>query len=206
MKSKLKIHRIPLHSDAWYNFRTTGIGGSDMGGILGWNKNESLAKIFYEKIGEHSIVREGTTYMFWGREMEDKIAEIWKYWDGSEFGYINNREVGKIIRKCKNTDGYITNPDYPWLFASLDRLINKDGGVNMISGEMLTEEGILECKNQGFWAKQVWESGMPDYFIAQIHTYMIILEVDYAEIAILTNGNEFRVEYIKRDETTCEGK
>ena len=32
---------------------------------------------------------------------------------------------------------------------------------------------------------------------------MIVFEVDYAEIAILTDGNKFHVEYVKRDDNVC---
>jgi hypothetical protein len=41
MKSKLKVHRIPEHTDAWFEFRKNGIGGSEMGMVLQQNKEEA---------------------------------------------------------------------------------------------------------------------------------------------------------------------
>jgi predicted phage-related endonuclease len=138
------------------------------------------------------------------RRHEDTIADTWQYWDGTDDGYINNQKVGKIIRKCRNVNGMIVNPDYPWLFASLDRLINKEGGMNMLTGEPLEEESVLECKNLSYWSARVWEAGMPLYFISQLQTYMVIFDVKYAEIAILLDGNDFKVECFNRDDNLCE--
>lgn len=204
MKSKLKIHQIPYGTKEWHEFRLNGIGGSEVGSILNLNKWETAARIFHEKINNIETQKEDTQFMFWGREHENKIAETWQYFDGTEEGFIQNKKDNKIIRKCRRINGYVVNPDYPWLFASLDRLINKEGGVNFLTGEVLKEECVLECKTLSHWAAQAWQEGMPIYFLTQIQTYMIVFEVDYAEIAILKDGNNFSVEYIKRDDTLCD--
>lgn len=204
MKRKLQRFDIPLHSQEWFDFRLNGIGGSEMGTILNLNPYETAARVFHEKIGNMEPNKDDSEFMFWGREHEDKIAEVWQYWDGTDYGYLDNRAENKIIRRCRNVNGYVINPDFPWLFASLDRLINIEGGRNMFTGEPLTEESVLECKTLSYWGALAWEDGMPIYYLTQIHTYMIIFEVDYAEIAILTDGNKFRVEYIKRDDKLCD--
>jgi putative phage-type endonuclease len=204
MKSKLKVVRIPEYIKEWHTFRKSGIGGSEVGSVLGLNPHETAVRVFHEKIGSVEPRTEDTSFMFWGREHEDKIAETWQYWDGTANGYIENKKAGKIIRRCRNVNGLIINPDYPWLFASVDRLINKEGGVNMLTGEPLKEESVLECKTLSHWAATAWEDGMPIYFLTQIQAYMLILEVDYAEIAILKDGNRFAVEYINRDDNVCE--
>jgi len=142
--------------------------------------------------------------MFWGREHEDKIAQIWKYWDGTKLGYLKNYVSGKLIRKCRNVNGYVVNPKYPWLFASLDRVISKKGGMNIITGEPLETECVLECKTLSHWMSIKWESGIPISYLAQIHQYMIVLECNYAEIAILRDGNKFEVEIIERNDDLCE--
>ena len=204
MKTKLQVHRIPYGVPEWYEFRKNGIGGSECGTVLNLNPYESAAELFHNKIGTLEPRTEDTQFMFWGREHEDKIAEIWQYFDGTESGYIENKKTGKIIRKCRSVNGYVVNPDYPWLFASLDRLINKEGGINMLTGKPLEEEAILECKTLSYWASSVWTDGIPVYFLTQIQTYMLIFEVDYSEIAILSDGNKFHVEYIERDDTLCQ--
>lgn len=204
MKKGIKIVRIEAHTPAWYAYRGNGIGGSEVGTVLGINKYDTWMRIYHEKVGTIDQRIEDNTKMFWGREHEDKISDIWQYWDDTPDGYVNNRNNNRIIRKCKNVNGYIVNPKYPWLFGSLDRLINIEGGANFITGEPLWNEVPLECKTLSYWAASVWESGIPQYFLAQLQTYMIILEVDYAEIAILKDGNDFRVEYIQQDRAMAE--
>jgi len=204
MRSDLQITRMAMHSPEWYAYRKNGIGGSEIGTILGLNKYDTVVRVFHEKAGTVEPRKEDNEFMFWGREMEDKIADIWRYYDGTDSGYIENFKNKKLIRDCRNINGYVVNPKYPWLFASLDRVINIKGGVNMITGEALETEGVLECKTLSHWGAQIWQDGIPIYYLAQVHQYMIILETDYAEIAILQDGNKFRVEKVMRDDQLCE--
>lgn len=204
MRSDLQIIRIPEHTPEWYEFRKNGIGGSEIGTILGLNKYDTVVRTFHEKVGTVAMRHDDNQAMFWGRELEDKIAEIWKYYDGTKDGYIENRKNNRIVRECRSINGYIVNPRYPWLFGSLDRVMNIKGGINMITSQALTTEAVLECKGLSYWASQMWQDGIPIYYLAQIHLYMIILETDYAEIAILQDGNQFRVETYQRDEELCE--
>ena len=204
MKSHLEIIRIPQHTQEWYDFRRNGIGGSEIGTILGLNKYDTVVRVFHEKVGTVEPRRDDNEYMFWGRELEDKIADIWRYYDGTSDGYIENSKNDKIVRECQRVNGYVRNPKYPWLFASLDRVMNIKGGINLITQQPLTSEGVLECKGLSYWASQIWTDGVPIYYLAQIHQYMAILETDYAEIAILQDGNKFRVEKIQRDDALCD--
>jgi len=204
MKKGLEIFYMDMHSPEWYDFRLRGIGGSEVGTVMGINKYDTWMRTFHEKVGLTDQRLEDNNLMFWGREHEDKIAEIWQYWDDTPDGYIENKKNNRIIRRCRNVNGYVRNPKYPWLFASLDRLMNKDGGVNFITGETLSAACPLECKTLSYWAASVWESGIPQYYFSQVQTYMIIMEVDYAEIAILKDGNKFNVEYVMRDPEWCE--
>ncbi|RLD57004.1 MAG: hypothetical protein DRI97_06310 [Bacteroidetes bacterium] len=204
MRQDLEIHTIPHHTDEWYDFRKRGIGGSEMGTILGINKYDTAVRLFHEKIGTIPARRNDNEAMFWGRTNEENIARVWQYYDGTQDGYVENCTNGKIVRKCRSINGYIVNPDYPWLFGSLDRLINIEGGFNLNSGEPLEKEAILECKNMSYWVSKMWEDGMPIYHLAQIHTYMAILDADYAEIVMLVDGGRLKVEKIDRDEALVE--
>jgi len=204
MKNSLKIYNIPYGTDEWYHFRKNGIGGSEIGTVLGLNKYETIARLFHEKVGTVEMRKEENEKMLWGRVLEETVAKMWSYYDGTKDGYIKNFKDDKIIRKCRKLNGYVVNPDYPWLFGSPDRLINIEGGINLITGESLKTEAVLECKNLGYWMTKIWADGLPIYFLAQVHIYMIILDTDYAEIAILRDGNDFEVEKIIRDDNLCD--
>jgi putative phage-type endonuclease len=204
MRKDLEIHMIPHHTDEWYDFRKRGIGGSEIGTVLGINKYDTAVRLFHEKIGSIEPRREDNERMFWGRTNEENIARVWQYYDGTKDGYVENCTSDKIVRKCSSVNGYVVNPDYPWLFASVDRLINIEGGFNLITGEPLEKEAILECKNMSYWVSQMWEDGIPIYHLAQIHTYMAIMEADYAEVVMLVDGGRLQVEKIMRDEALVE--
>ena len=204
MRSDLIITRIPEHTDEWFKYRQTGIGGSEMATVLGLNKYDTVARTFYEKIGALPPKKDDNARMFFGRYMEDKIAELWEFYDGTSDGWIENYKNKKIIRQCRNVNGFVVNPSYPWLFGSFDRVQNIKGGVNLLTGESLKTEAVLEIKTLSYWSSQMWQDGIPISYLIQVHVYMIILETDYAEIAILKDGNEFLVEKISRDEALCQ--
>lgn len=204
MESDLIITRIEPHTEEWFQFRKNGIGGSEVGTILGLNKYDTVVRLFHEKIHTIEPRREDNERMFFGRLHEDNIANVWRYYDGTPDGYIKNFKEGKIVRECRNVNGYVVNPKYPWLFASLDRVMQIKGGFNLITGEALETEAVLECKTLSYFAANMWQDGIPIYYLCQVHQYMIILETDYAEIAVLKDGNQFYVEKIQRDPQLCE--
>jgi putative phage-type endonuclease len=204
MRSDLIITRIPPQTPEWFEYRKSGIGGSEMATVLALNKYDTVTRTYYEKIGQVPARQIDNNKMFFGRYMEDAIADIWKYFDGTSDGYIQNYKDKKIIRDCRSVNGFVVNPSYPWMFASLDRVQNIKGGRNLITGEALKTEAVLEIKTLSYWSANMWMDGIPISYLIQIHVYMIILETDYAEIAILKDGNEFTVEKYQRDEGLCE--
>ena len=206
MKKHLVVHHMKDHSPEWYAFRDNGLGGSEAAYAIGLGnpKYGSAAITFHEKIGTHPPSKEDNQRMFWGRMNEDKIAEVWQYYDNTLDGYLENFKNQQIVRSCRNINGYITNPNYPWLFASVARLMTIKGGINFLTGEPLDTEAVLECKNVGQFASLAWQDGVPMYFLVQVHIYMIIMETDYAELAMLIDGGTLQVEKIQRDDELCE--
>lgn len=204
MKKHLQLHKIPHGTEEWYAFRKNGIGGSEASTVLGINKYDTSVRLYHEKLGTVPARREDNERMLNGRLLEEHIGRLWKFYDGSKDGYVENFNNDKIVRNCRNVNGYVVNPKYPWLFASVDRLINIEGGFNLITGEALQEEAILECKNLGYWSAQQWEDGIPIYFLVQVHVYMIVFETDYAEIAMLVDGGRFEVEKVMKDEELAQ--
>ena len=204
MRSDLIITRIPYGTKEWLDYRTTGIGGSEMSTVLGLNKYSTVTRTFYEKIKAIEPQQIDNAKMFFGRYMEDNIAELWRYYDGTPEGWIENYKNKKIIRDCRSVNGFVVNPAYPWLFGSFDRVQNIKGGINLLTGEKLKTEAVLEIKTLSYWSSQMWADGIPISYLIQIHCYMIILETDYAEIAILKDGNEFTVEKYQRDDSLCQ--
>jgi putative phage-type endonuclease len=184
---------MPPGSKGWLDFRLNGIGGSEVAAILGLNPYSSSHKLFYQKLQEVDYDPENV-HMFWGKEHEDKIAEIWEFHDPANPAFENtmqNRRENKTVRKCRRVNAYIINPEFPNLFASVDRLINK--GDN-------EKEGILECKTISAYAAKIWDVGIPPMYIAQLQFYLLVCELEYGELATLKDGKYFEVLPFERNE------
>lgn len=200
MKAHLKRIVIPHQTQEWYDFRLNGIGASECASILGLSEYKSQLEVYHEKIGMKPQWQEPNAPTFWGTLLEETVAEAWKYYDGMENdAYVQNHHNKQIIRQCKNVRGYIVNPKFPWLFASLDRVINKNQPT--LIGTTLTEECPLEIKTANQAQLRKWESGLPIAYNAQAHQQMIVTETDYSEIAIFDNYRKFEVYPIPRNVT-----
>lgn len=185
MKSTLQL--IPttgMTRDEWLTYRMTGIGASEVGTILGLDDYTSSLELFYYKIGD--VPKFDVEYMaaFMGREQEDLIAKMWQYWDGDERSMIQNYRNGTIIRKCQRVNAYVRNPDYPWLYVSLDRKANKYDERG---------EGTVEIKTLSGWESQKWEAGLPPKHVTQVNTQMLVCDFSWGEMAVLEDARRFNV-------------
>lgn len=185
MKSKLEL--IPtggMSREEWLSYRHTGIGASEVGAILGLDDYTSSLELYYYKIGEVPKFDVESMASFMGREQEDLVARLWQYWDGDQDSMIRNFRAGTIVRKCQRVNAYVRNPDFPWLYVSLDRKINRHADK---------EEGTLEIKTIGGWEADKWEGGLPPKYITQVNTQMLVCEFPYGEMALLQDGRNMDV-------------
>lgn len=200
----ITVYPIPAHTEAWYDFRRNGIGGSEAAIVMGLSKYGNTGKMYYEKLGLIDPFMEDNEAMAWGRFLEDEIFDKWQYHDGTKTGYLKNIADKNIIRRCRKLNGYTVNSNFPWLFGSLDRVMNRKGGFKLFTGEPLDEEQGLEGKTiEDFVARQ-WESGIPVSYIIQVHVYMIITGMTYFELVVLMNGRYLDIHPIDRNESLCE--
>lgn len=231
MAKNLIYYRIPLHSPAWHRFRTTGltdedcktynlpayeggIGGSESAIIMGMSEWRPVAGELYAwKAGVDKPNNIDNRAMRMGRILEPIIKDLWRCWDGTKDGWVDNynrweeslpgtREK-ELIRNASKINAYIVNPKYPFLFVSLDYYAEK-GTPNLFDGELAKYGFPVEIKTiNGYYAKK-WESGVPIYHKIQVQQQMLIMDVDYCELAILKDGRDFDVIPFKRDDTLCE--
>lgn len=213
MKSHIiQIDKSTWTHDEWLEYRRSGIGGSETGTILtipdpndpsrvlsGFNKYESAAQLFFKKIGIIEQQKIEKIEMFMGNYLEDTVADLWSYHDGSLEGMMANYNQGIQVKKCRKINRILKNPNYEWLYANLDRVINIDSNPLQIN-----EEGVLECKTIDKFAAEQWESGVPEYYIFQVQTYLIVADLQYAELAMLKSGRHLEVYPIKRSDILCE--
>lgn len=178
-----------MSADDWLAFRKCGIGASEVGALMGLSQYKSNVELFYDKIGQGLGFNVENIAMFMGTELEDFIAKMWQYWNGSEASLIENFRAGNRVRKMERVNAYIQNSAMPWLFVSLDRKINKytdDSGKER-------GNGALEIKTISGYEADKWDSGIPPSYVVQVQTQLLVTEWKYGELAVLRDGRFFEV-------------
>ncbi|WP_038312567.1 YqaJ viral recombinase family protein, partial [Kingella kingae] len=86
------------------------------------------------------------------------------------------------------------HPKHHWALANADGLI-----IDKITQQPI---GILEIKTANAFKTKEWsneDDGVPIEYIAQVQWYMEIFDVDFAYIAVLIGGSDYRQYRIERD-------
>ena len=189
----MKLKRIPtanLPYEEWVELRKSlvfkgMVGGSDASTLLGINPWTSKITRWNQSVGTANMKNIDNEVMFHGRLLEDYVADLWQYWTGDPVEMINNYQSKTKLRKSIRRNSIFINPEYPFLFANIDRQITSHD----------TEEGkgILEIKTISGYNADKWEGGIPPYYIAQIQLYMLVLGYNYGQFAFLKDGRHMDV-------------
>lgn len=212
----VKVINVEQGTPEWLDYRLKmGIGGSESGSVLGLNEYQDVFQVYQEKVGmiEPKNIRNENT--FWGKKAENLISESWSFYDGKYDDYHIPTYVGReevymnalyqarkrgekldrkkyVVRECRKAKGLIVNDKYPWLFISPDRLILPNQ-KRLTDGSVNPNYGYLELKQIGYFHSKQYESGIPPEHETQVYQGMIVLDLDYAELAVLSDGNRLKV-------------
>jgi putative phage-type endonuclease len=167
----------------WLERRRAGLGGSDIGTIMGVNKNFSRLELFYQKCGATLDSTEINPAMFWGNQHEDKVLEISQYLDLETQEYLANHEAGNKVRNHSVFKYMVVNPEYPWLIANID-------GLNGFNKRTFKAKGIAEIKTISRQTAEMWET-FPPYHYFQVQMYLTVL------LPMLTSEEDTAIFYLK---------
>ncbi|MCL2103157.1 MAG: YqaJ viral recombinase family protein [Syntrophorhabdaceae bacterium] len=160
----------------WLARRRQGIGGSDIAGILGLSEYSTPYSVWANKMG---LMPEkvDTPNMRLGRDLENYVAQRFA------------EQTGLKVRRDGRT---ITNPDYPYSFAHIDRRI-----VGRSMG--------LECKTVSpYRSSEFSETEYPvEYYTQSLH-YLGVTGWDVWYVAALILDGTFLVYEIKREDVQDE--
>lgn len=163
-------------NEAWLKQRTRGIGGSDTAAIIGTSKYRSAYTVYMEKIGKVKPADlSDKQAVQWGNILEPIVGEEYK------------RRHPK--REVRRVNAVLRSIERPWAQASLDYEV-KDENLGW---------GVLEIKTAGLMRAPDWESGIPDYYVTQIAHYLSITKREFADVAVLIGGQEYREYRYMRD-------
>jgi putative phage-type endonuclease len=164
---------LPKTHEEWLEDRRKGIGGSDVGVVLGLNKYKSPYTLWAEKSGLLHTEEIDNESMRIGRDLED---------------YVAKRFMEATGHTVVTSDYSFQSERYPFMLANVDRL--------------LTDEPCgLECKTASALTRYDFENGdIPPSYYCQCMHYMAVTGLKKWYIAILVMGKGFYWFEINRDE------
>ncbi|MDK4688539.1 YqaJ viral recombinase family protein [Kingella negevensis] len=157
--------------------RRQGIGGSDIAAIIGVSQFKTALDVFLSKTTEQPELK--GEHLYWGHALEAPIAARF------------SEETGKLIFRQPEIKKH---PKHDFALANADGLI-----IDKITQQPI---GILEIKTASAFKFKEWsneDDGVPIEYIAQVQWYMEIFDVDFAYIAVLIGGRDYRQYRIERD-------
>ena len=168
--------------------RRSGLGGSDIGAILGLSKYKTPVQVWLEKTGRADD-QEASLPMRFGSFAEDFVA--------SEY----EKRTGRIVQRFSSMLRHPTAP----LIGHVDRLVVPDGAKSAsFRREIRTDTG-LECKTASSYevSSPDWgEEGtdqIPAGYLVQCAAYMALTGCSRWDLAVLFGNHEFRVYRLLRD-------
>ena len=173
------------NDDEWHKLRQKGIGGSDIGAIMGLNEYTSPLMIYKQKMGEDNSVHENI-FTRKGKDLEGFIRDTYVTPAMKEKGYMVEHPEETII-----------NDKYPWLRANIDGIA--------VPFNLNNKSVIIEIKFVSTYARSHWDNdkydGIPPSYYAQVQEYMLVTGTDEAYVCALFDDKwEFKMYNIVRDE------
>ncbi|NQU12080.1 YqaJ viral recombinase family protein, partial [bacterium] len=155
----------------WLAARRKGIGGSDAAAVAGVSPWSTALDVYLDKLGEAGEVEE-TVHMRRGTLMEPVVRQL--YAD----------ETGRSVETSREI---VQNPRYPYALANLDGIASGDR--------------ILECKSS--LSRVGWgDPGtgvVPVYCLCQVQHYMMVTELEVADVAVIFGDFEFCIYPVEAD-------
>lgn len=164
----------------WIEARRSGIGGSDVGAIMGVNPWKSAYAVYLDKIGE-SVEAEPSYRMELGTRIEDFIAKEFEL------------QTGKSVRR---RNAILQHDDHPFMLANIDR-------------EIVGENTGLEIKfispfSAKFWRDENGNDIVPLSYEFQCLHYLAVTGWDKWTICALIGNERLIIREIVRDEETIQ--
>lgn len=178
---KVAPHGLPR--DQWLGTRKQGIGGSDVGAILGLDPRNSPLGVYLDKRGEFNDDTAGEAAE-WGNLLEPVVAEKWA-----------DDHQARVW-----SPGVLAHPDRPWQIANPDRFfVPADGSVTSSTAALEfggVPEGLLEVKTTNQYLDGDWDPDgdrMPDRARLQVQHYLDVTGLRLAHVACLVGGQRLKV-------------
>ena len=168
--------------------RSTFLGGSDIGAILGVSKYRSAMDVWLEKTGKRVDHKDSFALRF-GSFAESFIAD--------EYALLTGEHL------IEHSEGLV-HPKYSFCVGHIDRFVLDKKGLPLFHSDGgLNAKKILECKTANHYSQSDWgEPGtdaIPLPYLCQCLWYLGITNLAEIDVAVLLGGSDLRVYTITRD-------
>lgn len=175
------------NEEDWLTLRTKGIGGSDIGAVMGLNKYKSPLQVYKEKVEDYKVDLSDNANVKKGKVLEELILTQYVQPYFGKMGYMVQKPEFMMI-----------NSNYPYFRANVDGIGKNLTGVG-------DDHIIIEIKWVSEYAEVNWNGseycGVPASYYAQVQLYMLVTGAQKAYICALFDKNwEMHYYMIPRDE------
>ena len=169
-------HGIPIPFDDrtdWLTKRRTGIGASDVAGILGLSPWSSPFSVWADKT--QGSEKEETEAMHFGKLLEDPVIE--EFETRTDL-YVGMREV------------LVCHPQYGWVMATLDGVAFENATYEEADDFRVTALGNVQVKTESLFGR--WDH-IPDHYEAQVQWEMLASGLTHTWIPVLHGLRQFEI-------------
>ena len=168
--------------------RPLGLGGTDIGAILGLSPFKTPLELWSELVSGEQPTSRDLIHLRFGRHAESFIA--------SEY----ERATRLFTAQHSPT---LFHKKHGFMFGHVDRFVLDTPDTPAVVDGTITANKLLECKTSSAFSKNDWgEPGtdqVPPLYLVQCAWYMAITECQSADLAVLIGNSDFRVYTIERD-------
>lgn len=173
----------------WLARRQSGIGGSDVAGILGLSPWATPLDVYLSKV-EPPVERDLGEPAYWGNVLESVVAD--------EYQRRTRSPVVAVPELLRSVD-------HDWMVANIDRAIGS--GVEVVDGVLINADGLLECKTASAFKRSDWgrdddDDAIPTHYAAQAMWYLAVTGHEWIDVAALIGGQRYTQKRITRDDDT----
>ena len=168
--------------------RPLGLGGTDIGAILGLSPYKTPLELWSELVSGEQPADRDLIHLRFGQHAESFIA--------SEY----ERATDLFTAVHSPT---LFHKKHGFMFGHVDRFVLETPDTPAVVDGTITAEKLLECKTTSAFNKNDWgEPGtdqVPPLYLVQCAWYMAITECRSADLAVLIGNSDFRLYTIERD-------
>ena len=168
--------------------RPIGIGGTDIGAILGLSPYKTPLELWSELVSGEPAPKRDLLHLRYGQHNESFIAK--EYERASQMFTVEHQPT-------------LFHKDHGFMFGHIDRFIQDTPDTPAVVDGVITANRLLECKTSSAFNKNDWgEAGtdqVPPLYLVQCAWYMAITQCEAADLAVLIGNSDFRIFTIERD-------